>query len=203
MGLYTRFRTLAISGATAPTDAELAAIEKELGTPLPTDAREFLEVACGGTIEQLLDVSVPGGGMEPMCFASILFAAYLVAEIRNFRELVHLPPGVLPFATDAGGSMLFLDLSSEGGGRVVAFVHGLPAWTGLRTESSYVTVGSSLDDFVRKLYVDRDELLTTLRGASESKYVDATEEFLEITLPSWHDDIEIAEAMREARARTQ
>jgi hypothetical protein len=40
-----------------------------------------------------------------------------VGEIRSAREYVKIPQGVLPFARDGGGSVVYLDLSLEGNGR--------------------------------------------------------------------------------------
>ena len=50
-----------------------------------------------------------------------------MGEIRSAREYVKIPQGVLPFARDGGGSVVYLDLSREGNGRVVAFVMDRPA----------------------------------------------------------------------------
>jgi cell wall assembly regulator SMI1 len=149
---YARFRHLAIEGAKpAPTSQQLAAIEELLDASLPVSFREFLQVANGGYLEYVIDVQLGEGKSEPLSFCSIFTAEdgdfcdeTFIGEIRSSREYQKIPPAVLPFARDGGGSIAFLDLSPEGKGRVVALVLGLPEWTGLRTESEYIELASSL-----------------------------------------------------------
>lgn len=57
--------------------------------------------------------------------------------------------GVLPIATDGGGSTLYIDLRD--GYKMVAFVEGMPGWTGLRQENSIVVVAESFYDYLSKL----------------------------------------------------
>jgi hypothetical protein len=207
---YNRFRHLAIEHAkAAPTNAQLAAIEDLLGAPLPGSFREFLQVANGGYLEYVIDVPFGDGRSEPLSFCGIFSAEdgdfcdeTFTGEIRSSREYQKIPLGVLPFARDGGGSMAYLDLSPEGNGRVVAFVQGLPEWTGLRTESEYIELASSFDEYVNKLRVDRDAVLDHLtHDASILGHVVATEEWLDIGLPSWRQDSEIVEAIAVARRR--
>ena len=207
---YTRFRHLAIERAKPPpTNAQLAAIEALLGASLPASFREFLQVAHGGFLEYVVDVPFGNGKSEPLSFCSIFSAEdgdfcdeTFVGEIRSGRQYVKLPPGVLPFARDGGGSMVYLDLSPEGHGRVVAFVEGLPAWTGLRSESTFVELASSFDAYVNKLRIDRDAVMDHLvHDATTVAHVDATEEWLNIGMPSWRDDSELTVAVSDARRR--
>ena len=207
---YSRFRHLAIERAKpAPTKEQLAAIEQLLGAKLPASFCEFLQVANGGYLEYVLDVSFSDGKSEPLSFCGIFSAdngdfcdETFVGEIRSGRKYQKIPPGVLPFARDGGGSIAYLDLTSEGEGRVVAFVEGLPEWAGLRTKSEYLELASSFDDYVKKLRIDRGAVLDHLRhGAKSTAHVDATEEWLNIGMPSWRDDAEVAAALSEARRR--
>lgn len=146
---------------------------------------------------------------EPLCFCGIFSTGEgefcdetFVGEIRAAREYQKVPPRVLPFARDGGGSIAYLDLSAEGRGRVVAFVEGLPAWAGLRTESNFIELASSFDAYVEKLRIDRESVLDTLRNDTrEPEHVDATEEWLDIGIPAWREDPELAAAVREARHR--
>ena len=102
-----------------------------------------------------------------------------MGELRSAREYQKLPRGVLPFARDGGGSMVYLDLSAEGRGRVVAFVDGLPEWTGLRTEPAFVELAPSFEEYVRKLRIDRESVIHQLmHDAKNVRHVDATEEWL-------------------------
>jgi hypothetical protein len=125
-----------------------------------------------------------------------------VGEIRSAREYQKVPPGVLPFARDGGGSLVYLDLSPEGRGRVVAFVEGLPEWTGRRTESAFIELASSFDEYVIKLRIDRGAVIDRLQHDAQSiEHVDATEEWLDIGIPSWRSDPELAASVQEARRR--
>jgi cell wall assembly regulator SMI1 len=209
---YTRFRHLAIERAKpAPTAADIEAIEALLGASLPASFRAYLEVANGGYLDYSIDVDVGGGRMESLSFCA-LFSADLgksngetfVGEIRSCRECMKIPVGVLPFARDGGGSMVFLDLSPDGGGAVVAFIEGLPAWTGRRAASAFVKIASSFDDYVDKLQIDRDDVIDHLtHGVTDPSHVDAYEEWLDIGLPNWRSDRELAQAVAEARARVR
>lgn len=201
---YTRFRHLAIERAKpAPTEGELAAIESLLGASLPASFREFLRVANGGYLEYVVDVPVGDGKTEELSFCGIFSTEEgdfcdetFMGEIRSAREYQKVPQGVLPFARDGGGSLVYLDLSPEGRGRVVAFVEGLPEWTGLRTESAFIELASSFDEYVNKLRIDH------LKHYAQSiKHVDATEEWLDIGIPSWRSDSELAASVQEARRR--
>ena len=207
---YTRFRHLAIERAKlAPTEAQLAAIEGLLDAALPATFREFLEVANGGYLEYVIDVPVGDGRSEELSFCGIFSAEdgdfcdeTFVGEIRSAREYQKVPAGVLPFARDGGGSVVYLDLSAQGRGRVVAFVEGLPEWAGLRTESAFVELASSFDEYVSKLRIDRGAVIDHLvHDARSVEHVDATEEWLDIGMPSWRSDPELLEGVQEARRR--
>jgi hypothetical protein len=207
---YTRFRHLAIERARpAPTEEQLAAIEDLLGAPLPASFRQFLQVANGGYLEYVIDVPFGDGKSEPLSFCGIFSTedgdfcdGTFVGEIRSSREYQKIPPGVLPFARDGGGSMVYLDLSPDGDGRVVAFVEGLPEWTGLRTQSDYIDLASSFDEYVDQLRIDREAVIDHLtHDAKTEGHVDATEEWLDMGMPSWRADSEIVEAVTAARRR--
>jgi cell wall assembly regulator SMI1 len=201
---YARFRHLAIERAKpAPTVEQLAAIEDLLGARLPTSFREFLQVANGGYLEYVIDVPFGDGKSEPLSFCGIFSAEdgdfcdeTFVGEIRSSREHQKIPPGILPFARTGGGSMVYLDLSPEGNGRVVAFVEGLPEWTGLRTKSGYFELASSFDEYVDKLRIDREVVIDHLtHDAKTEGHIHATEEWLDIGMPSWREDSELVGAV--------
>ena len=213
--IYSRYRHLAIEGAKpAPTDSQLAAIETLLGARLPASFRDFLRVANGGSLAYVVDVPMGSGNMgsgkiEQLCFSGIFSAdegtfcdETFVGEIRSAREYVKIPQGVLPFARDGGGSVVYLDLSGEGNGRVVAFVRGLPEWTGRRTESAFIELASSFDEYVAKLRIDRDDVIDRLaHDATDMSHVEATEEWLDIVMPRWREDAELVTILSEARRR--
>jgi hypothetical protein len=127
-----------------------------------------------------------------------------VGEIRSGREYIKIPAGVLPFARDGGGSMVYLDLSPDGGGRVVAFVEGLPEWAGRRTESAFIEIAASFDEYVDKLRIDREAVIDTLtHDASEPSHLQATEEWLDIGMPNWREDAGLVDALSTARRRIE
>lgn len=205
---YTQFRHLAIEGAKPPASLQqLSRIESVLGKRLPGSFREFLAVANGGYVEYVVDVQTGGGQLEPISFCSFFStedgtSGTFLGEIRFARDNINLPHGVLPIARDGGGSMLYLDLTNEGQGRVVGFIHGLPEWAGLRTKSAFVELAASFDDYVAKLRIDREAALDHLQhDVEELEHLIATERWLDIGFPEWRSDMELAEAAANARLR--
>ncbi len=98
--------------------------------------------------------------------------------------------------------MVFLDLSPSGNGRVVAFVEGLPAWAGLPTESAFVELAKSFDEYVAKLKIDRKGAIEHLNtGVMDLRHVEAMEAWFDIAIPRWQEDVELARAVRNARMR--
>lgn len=152
---------------------------------------------------------VGAGRTEPLSFCGLFSAddgsfcdETLVGQIRSGREYAQLPVGVLPFARDGGGSVVYLDLSPEGRGRVVAFVHGLPPRAGVRTESAYVELAGSFDEYVDELRPDREAVLDHLEHDTEElPHVEAWEAFLDVAIPEWRDDDELRDAVAASRAR--
>lgn len=211
MVTYTRYKHLAIAEAQpSPTAAELEAIEAELGATLPVAFREFLQVANGGCLEYVVEVPLNENQSEALSFSGILRSGEgehgtFLGELRSAREYAKVPKGVLPFAQDGGGSTLFLDLTPEGRGRVVAFVHGLPEWTGLRRESGYVELAASFEAYVASLRLDRESILDHLElDAEEPAHVDATEAFLDVAIPDWRSGDEALQlAVQQARRRVE
>lgn len=207
---YTRYRHLAIEGAKAPpSESQLRAIEDELGAELPLSFQQYLDVANGGYLEYIIDIPTGTGQFEALSFCG-LFSADIgtfcdetfIGEIRSGREYKKIPNGVLPFARDGGGSIVYLDLSSAGNGRVVAFVEGLPSWAGKRTESAFIELASSFDEYVDKLKVDLDVVVDHLENdVSELSHIAAIEEWLNIGLPDWRSNSVLVSAIQTARAR--
>lgn len=208
---YSRYRHVAIEDAKpAPTARQIAAVERVLGASLPTSFVEFLAVANGGYCEYVVDVPLGDGSTEEMSFCGIFSVdegtfcdETLVGEIRAGREYAKIPEGVLPFARDGGGSILYLDLSPEGRGRVVAFVTGLPDWAGSRSESALVELAPSFDAYVDSLRIDRAAVLDHLEhDVTELAQVEAIEEWLDIGCPNWRrDDGELVATVVQVRGR--
>lgn len=209
---YTTYRHLAVEGAKPPpSEAQLHAIEDELGAKLPPSFREYLNAANGGYLEYVIDVPTGTGQVEGLSFCG-LFSADIgtfcdetfIGEIRSGREYTKIPKEVLPFARDGGGSIVYLDLTPQGNGRVVAFVEGLPAWAGKRTESAFVEIASSFDDYVNKLRVDIEAVIDHLENdASELSHIAATEEWLDIGLSNWRSNLSLTGAIQSAKERIE
>jgi len=207
---YTKYRHLAIEHAKAPpSESQLRAIEDELGAKLPLSFKQYLDVANGGYLEYEIDVPTGTGEFEPVSFCG-LFSADIgnfcdetfIGEIRSGREYTKIPHGVLPFARDGGGSIVYLDLSSEGKGRVVAFVEGLPSWASKRTESAFIELASSFDEYVDKLKLDLDAVVDHLEyDIAELSDIAAIEERLNIGLPDWRSNSVVVSAIQTARKR--
>lgn len=225
---FTVFRHLVIEGAKPPpTEAQVRAIEEELGAELPAFFRHYLDAANGGYLEYLIDVPVGTGGgsagqgrsgegstgdsvagqTQALSFCGLFSAdgcgsETFLAEIRSGRQLAGLPRGVLPFARDGGGSVVHLDLSAEGRGRVVALVQGRPAWAGGQRRAALIELAPSFDDYVAQLRPDLDATLDHLAyDAATLDDIAAIELRLDIGLPTWRSIPSLARAAEEARAR--
>lgn len=205
-----RFGHIAIeSREPAPTREVLDALEATLGAKLPDAFCEFLRHANGGYVEYVIDVPTGTGKTEQLSFCSVFStnlsddqSGSFLAELRCARANTEIPAGVLPFARGGGGSMAYLDLSPGGNGRVVGYVYGLPAWAGLRTESGFVALATSFDDYLSKLRIDRERILEWLAyDATELEHVQRAELMLAIGMPDWRADPEIQSAVEDARCR--
>jgi len=208
--MYGRYKHLAIDDAKhQPKKSELQAIEDLLGAELPEIFLDFLNVANGASIEYVIDVPLGKGKTEPISFCSIFSTEpgnycdeTFIGEIKSGRDYAKIPNKVLPFARDGGGSIVYLDLTEEGNGRVVAFVQGLPEWTGLRTESAFIELAATFDEYIRKLRIDRNLLIDQLQNdVSEISHIDATLEWLEVGMPEWRKDQEIMREIECAKNR--
>jgi len=141
-----------------PSASEISEIEDLLDAKLPTSFLDFLKAANGGYFEFCIDIEG-----DSLSFGSIYqtgkdsngsygFGTF-VGEIESERNgFLEIPRQVLPFASDGGGSYVYLDLTEEGNGRVVAFVHGLPEWTGKPQEDRFIELAASFDEYLDLLY---------------------------------------------------
>ena len=205
---YSRYKHLAIEEAKpAPTEDELAAIETLLGCPLPNSFKDYLDVANGGYLDYIIDAPTGNGETEPLSFSRLfstqedtLGSRTFVSEIHAQRDHTEIPKCVLPFAEDGMGSVVFLDLTSDGNGRVIAFVKGLPEWAGLRTQSEFIVLASPFDDYIETLRIDRDAIIDNLKTyAKELSHIETTEEYLDIGMPKWREDTELFSVLSDMR----
>lgn len=143
-----------------PTPGELASLEAAVGAALPPSFVAFLATSNGGRLEYALDV--PAGERSLRVVFWSLFSTReplpglrangrFLHELASERALKGVPDGYLPFATDGGASVAYLDLTPEGAGRVVGYIEGLPGWTGV-PESAFFELAPSFPAFLERLY---------------------------------------------------
>lgn len=172
-----RYRSLIIDDEKPPaTAADISALEECLGAELPADYTAFLRTTNGGHLDYEVPVAFTDGHTERMGFCSFHEVREGGSwetnpfELEQAREAEGYPSrGVLPIACDGGGSSLFLDLRA--GCSVVAFVHGLPAWTGLRQSDTLVTIADSFNDYLSKLFIS-DEYVAEFIEEFDKEYGD-------------------------------
>jgi hypothetical protein len=198
--IYKRYRHLAIEWSKGPPDpVEVEALEEKLGRELPSDFREFIEVANGGSCDYLVSVPVKPGG-EEMFFPGIYSIGRnrqgeygegnMLWELEAERQVKNLPRGVLPFAHSGDDGVVFLDLTATGAGRVVAFVPGWAGGVEGVAKSSFVVVAPSFSEFVGMLHVDVAEAERAAREAFASgnpEQIQGVREYLDIGLPDWRE----------------
>lgn len=159
------YKHLKIEGAKEPpTLEEIKEIENNLGAKLPQDFLDFLNVANGGYINFSIDING-----EPISFCSIHSSGKnengeygygtFIGEMLSDREnIISIPEKVLPFALDGGNSSgVYIDLTPEGNGRIVAFVHGLPEWTGRERQDKFVEIAANFNQYLELLYENDDD----------------------------------------------
>ena len=89
----------------------------------------------------------------------------LLGELHNERQYKRLPKQVLPFAQGEGDVILYLDLTPEGNGRIVAFLEGLPAWAGKPQQGAFFEVAPSFAAFLDALEPDEQNWIELLQNA--------------------------------------
>ena len=199
--MLTTYKNIVIEDAKGPPEAaEIAAIEKSLGAALPSSFRQFVDVANGGRMAYSVRVPPTPDG-EELLFGDLFLAGKdaagrydegtMMGESYNHRSILGIPDAVLPFARDGGDSTVYLDLTEEGQGRVVAFVIGLPSWTGQSEEDVLVEVAPSFDEYLSLLYLDDDfveEMLDRLTEAiniGDAEEIQTSRAYLDSAIPDW------------------
>ena len=186
------FRNRIIDDTKPPPSAELVAqLERSLGCTLTSDYRQFLDVCNGGHADYEIDIEFDDGTSEPMSFGGMYSLSSpgswetLPFELTQARQQQGFPTSkVLPIASDGGGSMLFLDLRDDY--RVVAFVHGLPAWTGLRQQDSLIAVAQSFNDYLDALYISDDMIVDAITNFDPKYNVpEMMAELFDTGSPNW------------------
>jgi SMI1 / KNR4 family (SUKH-1) len=129
----------------APTDNQLALVEKLLGCPVPDAYILFLRHSNGGhPALDSLTVQGPGGDQQ-FGVSGFFHIAADDASTNDTADVVwryhHRWPGarrqLLPIARDGGDNLFCLDLTPEGGGRVVLQRHDVKGFPLLPLASSF------------------------------------------------------------------
>lgn len=192
--MYTKYRNIIIENADKPpSNDEIKEIEKILNAKIPEDFLEFLKVGNGGDIEyHLFDVP-----LEPHSQTTMFSPIYstkksshndFLYELKSHKERFQIPEKVLPIA---GGThdYLYLDLR-DGKSDVMAFIAGLPAWTGRHQQDALVKIADNFSDYLDGLIFDAhywEQHLQKLIAENETKYILSTIEYLDLALPNWRE----------------
>ncbi|MBB4929670.1 hypothetical protein F4561_000490 [Lipingzhangella halophila] len=204
-----RYRDRTVFGPFAEAHPEeVRAVEDEIGRPLPPDYLAFLRVANGGLLNYAVRIP-PGADGDILVFSTLyrlgrnakgvygratLLGAYRSLPGTVFAEAFSAQgiaaDSLLPIACDGGDNQLFLDLSPGGGGRILAFVFGLPAWTGTPRATGCGVLADGFHDYLDTLFIDEESAEWTWEyyvgdAAPEDPWRQAVEEWLDQGLPGW------------------
>jgi hypothetical protein len=198
--LTRRYRNIMVFGPFQHVrPADLAELEDEIGGPLPASYRAFIEIANGGNPQYAVRIPPRPDG-EVLLFERLHSVSELLSEYRELPKTIFgaafaamgvTAGSLLPIAEDGGGSTLFLDLSPETHGRVLAFVFGLPAWTGPERAAGIGVVADDFDGYLDLLFIDDDTAEGIWEDALEDEPTDpwrlAVERWLDHGRPGWRD----------------
>ncbi|MGW2018020.1 SMI1/KNR4 family protein [Streptomyces sp. NPDC001927] len=180
---------------------EVEALEREIGLPLPSSYRSFLEAAGGESLPY--SVRLSACGPEPFQSFDDLYQlgrdsdggygwGTLLGECRRSRDgwlarEVSLV-GLLPIARNGGSDTLFLDLNPATQGRLHAFVHGIPH-PGYLSKGVFTSVADDFDAYLDSLVVEPDLAEDAWADVVDSDPTDpwrrTVEEWLDKELPGW------------------
>lgn len=185
-----------------PDPDELAELETVVRVRLPTPYRAFLQVANGGRLDY--HVRLPAeAGREVIPFWHLYRLGAGDPAKKGFGTL----PGeygnrnslwisefaslerMLPIADDSSSNLLCLDLDPKTWGRVVAFIYGLPAWTGLTQHDVGAVVGDDFDAYLDGLFIAEDDArykwVSAQHPTVSAQRRDAVRLWLDLGLPGW------------------
>lgn len=183
---------------------ELDALEREVGLPLPTAYRSFLEAASGRSMEY--SVRLAACEPEPLQNFDDLYQlgrdgdgeygwGTLLGEYRRSRdgwlaENVSLT-GLLPIARNGGSDTLFLDLNPGTRGQLHASIHAVPHPEYLGSHV-FTKVAEDFDAYLDSLVIDPDmaeDAWADVAGSAPSDpWRRTVEEWLDKELPGWRTE---------------
>lgn len=200
--LFRWYRGRLVVGPFRPFEVgEVECLEREIGLPLPSPYRSFLEAAGGESLTY--SVRVPACDPEPFQSFDDLYQlgrdedglygwGTLLGEYRRSRhgwlsdEMS--PAGLLPIARNGGSDTLFLDLNLATHGQLHAFVRGIPH-PGYLPRGAFTKVADDFDAYLDSLVVEPDLAEDAWADVVESDATDpwrrTVEEWLDKEMPGW------------------
>lgn len=180
---------------------ELQTLEREIGLPLPTAYRSFLETAGGNGLEY--SVGLPDCEPEPLqsfndlhrlgCDSTgeygydSLLGEYRHGQASWLAGQIDLA-GLLPIARNGGSDTLFLDLNPATSGQLCAFIHGIP-WPGRLQQGVFTHVADDFDAYLDNLVIDPELAEDAWSDVSDSDPTDpwrrTVEQWLDKDMAGW------------------
>jgi len=141
-------------GLPLPTSTQIAAIENLVGMVLPESYVNFLKCSNGGHPE--LDTIETDDG-KVWAVNRLFHIAATAGDLSDTEDVVwryhHRWPGarreLLPIANDGGDNLFCLDLSRDGNGQIVCYIHDEPG-------SPLIHIASSFEALIDALVVNPD-----------------------------------------------
>ena len=135
------------------SETAIATLEASLGSPLPSEYREFL-IASNGGVPTPDTIDIPGFPESPTD-VQVLFGVGRSVESSclewNLRTLAErLDPELMPIACDSGGNVFCLSLRSPNNGAVL-YCDLQAVFADYGSKPQYYAVAPSFESFLRKL----------------------------------------------------
>lgn len=140
----------------APATYDVATLQDKIGVALPESFLEFLRVAGGCSMTKYgFKISPYQGTFGYPHVYSLRTAGggyMLLNELQAMRDRFEgIPREIVPFACASNGpwdGFLYLDLTDDGAGRVMAYAVAKPAWVGRNSENAHLEVANDIDEYL-------------------------------------------------------
>ncbi len=137
-----------------PTSEQIAFVENLVGTKLPESYVMFLSFSNGGRPEARIFYDRTPGSYEEWEVDRFF---HLSSDTDSTESVIwnyqhwwfDAPKEILPIAEDGSGNLICLDLTEQGGGRVIVWVHDDP-------DLPIVEVADSFEEFIDSLTLPPD-----------------------------------------------